>query len=114
MRFRGQYDSRPLVEMQWERPDFVALDGLKTNEYTVFSTNGIHFSRPVRFDLTDVTFYTEIYEELEGIDDIETTEELYQFSVLLDVRGEHRSAPALCDVNLIERGILYICILCML
>ena len=106
VRFRGRYDSRPLVEMQWERPDFVALDGLRINEYTIFSTNGIRFRKPVRFDLTDVTFYTEIYEELEGIDDIETSEELYQFSVSLDTGGGYHSAPAVCDVNLIERGIL--------
>ena len=93
--------------MQWERPDFVALDGLRTNEYTIFSTNGIHFNKPVRFDLTAVTFYTEIYEQLEGIDDLETTEELYQFSVALDVgKGGQPSAPAVCDINLIERGII--------
>ena len=108
VRFRGQYDSRPLVEMQWELPDFVALDGLSTNEYTISSTNGINFIKPVRFDQTDMTFSTEIYEELEGINDIETTEEVYQFSVLLDVGGGFRSAPAVCDINLIERGIFLV------
>ena len=113
VRFRGQYDSRPLVEMRWELPDFLVLDGLRTNEYTIFSTNGINFVKPVRFDLTDMTFYTEIYEELEGINDIETTEELYKFSVSVDVGGGYRSAPAVCDINLIERGIC-ICIYTLL
>ena len=83
----------------------MASDDLRTNEYTVFSTTTIQFIRPVRFNLKDITFYTEIYEELEGIDDIETTEELYQFSVSVDVGGGYCSVPAICDINLIERGI---------
>ena len=107
VKFRGKFNPWPLVEMRWELPDFVALDDLRTNEYAISSTNGIEFFKSVRFNLTDVTFHTEIYEELQGIDDIETSEELYQFSLSLNGRGGHRSAPAVCDVNLIERGIIF-------
>ena len=94
--------------MRWELPDFVAFDDSRTNEYTIFSTNGINFIKPVRFDPNDVTFYTEIYEELEGINDIETTEELYKFSVSSAGQG-YRNAPAVCEINLIDRGIVTAC-----
>jgi hypothetical protein len=91
----------PRLEMQWQNPDFIALGEIPG--FRVYSTFlGIDVNTVIR------GFHYEI--ELDGIDDIETTEGVYQLLVRGDAQSNENedyylSAPARCDVNTLGRAL---------
>ena len=96
----------PLVEIQWEPPDFIAAG--QQDDYIVYSYNDLQFRNHV------VGLHTEI--ELDGVDDTETIEEVYAVFVATSIPGGTNS-PARCYFNTVERGTyIYIhsCMQCLL
>ena len=86
----------PLIIMDWDHPDFVALG--EVEEYIVTATNGLNINRVVGMGSTTAE------EDLSGIDDNETTEELYELFVAAYSQGNPRSAPARCTIRTVDRG----------
>ena len=101
MKFSNVSYPWPRLEMQWQNPDFIALGEIPG--FRVYSTFlGIDVNTVIR------GFHYEI--ELDGIDDMETTEGVYQLLVRGDAQSNENedyylSAPARCDVNTLGRGI---------
>ena len=102
VKFNPNHYPWPLVEMQWEPPDFIAAG--QQNDYIVYSDNGLQFSYLVH------GLHTEI--ELDGVDDTETIEGVYAVFVASDIPGGTNS-PARCDFSTVERGI-HTCMQCLL
>ena len=84
----------PLIIMDWDYPDFVALG--EVEEYIVTATNGLNIRSVVR--------NTTAEEEVSAIDDYETTEELYELFVAAYSQGNPASAPARCIIRTVDRG----------
>ena len=84
----------PLIIMDWDHPDFVALGEVK--EYIVTATNGLNINRVVE--------NTTAEEDLSGIHDYKTTEELYELFVAAYSQGNPASAPARCTIKTVDRG----------
>ena len=84
----------PLIVMDWDYPGFVALG--EVEEYIVTATNGLNINHIVEGTAAE--------EDLSGIDDYETTEELYDLFVAAYSQGNPRSAPARCTIKTVDRG----------
>ena len=89
----------PRLEMQWQNPDFIAFG--EVNRFRIYSS----------FPGVDVNEARQGYRfeiELDGIDDRETMEGVFELSVTTDApsgaNGDYRSAPARCDFNTVDRG----------
>ena len=103
VKFSEAYYPWPLVEMRWDAPDFIAFGEVRG--YIVFSDNGLHKDKVVTNVRTEI--------ELNGIDDIETAEEVYGLFVKIDRLGrERQSAPARCDFTTVNRGMCMYVRLC--
>ena len=98
---RGYY--YPVVTVTWGPPDFHAIPGYSEFRYEVYAEQGLNETRrTTRLFVDDI--------DLKGVDDYETGENVYAFSVRnlakFDDEGDYSSAPARCDsFNTITRGL---------
>ena len=99
----------PRVSVRWSPPDFTAVPGYNRFLYYVYAERGLNETRR-----TGRLFVDDI--DLEGIDDYQTVEEVYAFSVRnlapFDSERDYSSAPARCDsFNTVTRGLwIYRCV----
>ena len=83
--------------MQWKLPDFIA--DRHPPGYHAYAENGIIERKYVAGHMYSTEF------ELGGLDDVQTTEEVYDMFVRADAnRVEYWSAPAICPINTLSRG----------
>ena len=98
----------PLVKVTWSPPDFIVNPGAQVERffYEAFAERGL--------EERERTYSLSVEFDLEGIDDYQTIEEVYAFSVrylpMFDSEGNFSSAPARCDFfNTVSRGLLVVC-----